>query len=228
MFQRMKEQILPGATTLDLDRWATEYIKKLGGKPAFRGYQGFPGALCTSINEEVIHGIPSNRKIESGDLLSVDCGIDLNGYFSDMAYTFLVGESYLSSREELLMKVTEESLYKGIEAAQLGKRIKDISRAVSDHVKPHNFGIVTDYGGHGVGLAQHEDPHIPNYVSVGPNPRLQVGMVLAIEPMINLGTGKVRVLSDDWTVITQDRKKSAHFEHTVAILEDRTEILTLL
>lgn len=226
MYVEIKPLVVDGITTLELDKWAEDFIRKNGGKPAFKGYMGFPGTLCTSINHEVIHGIPKARKIKTGDLVSLDCGIDLGGYFSDMAVTFPVGE--VSDENRKLLKVTEESLYKGIDAALFGNRIKDISRAISDHIKPHHYGIVHQYCGHGVGFTQHEDPQVPNYVGVGPNPRLVEGMVLAIEPMVNLGKAEVRTLSDDWTVVTVDQRNSAHFEHTIAIFEDRTEILTLL
>lgn len=225
MFKEIAPLVQEGAVTKDLDAWAFDFIKKNGGKPAFKGYMNFPATLCISINEEVIHGIPSSRKIQDGDLVSIDCGIDLKGYFSDMAYTFPVGK--VSEQDKKLLKITEESLYRGIDQAIYGNRIKDIGRAVSSHVTPHGYGIVKDYCGHGVGFSQHEEPQVPNYVGTGPNPRLAAGMILAIEPMINLGTGDVRVLGDDWTVVTTDGKRSAHFEHTVAIFHDRTEILTL-
>ncbi|NNM67998.1 MAG: type I methionyl aminopeptidase [Spirochaetales bacterium] len=224
MFHEIEPMVQAGMTTLELDRWAENFIRSHGGKPAFKGYQGFPGTLCTSINQEVIHGIPKNKKIVEGDLVSLDCGIDLKGFFSDMAVTFVVGE--VTSEEKLLVEVTRQSLDAGIVAAQPGARVRDISNAVTSVVKPHRFGIVHQYCGHGVGFSQHEDPQVPNAVALGTSPRIVPGMVLAIEPMINLGKAEVRVLSDDWTVVTVDGKKSAHFEHTIAILEESSEVLT--
>lgn len=227
LFQELPAQAVEGRSTLDLDRWAEDWVRRHGGKPAFKGYQGFPGTLCISINHEVIHGIPKgDRKIQAGDLLSLDSGIDLGGYFSDMAMTLAIGK--VTSDEAKLLQVTKASLGAGIDAVRAGGRIRDVAVAVTEVVKPHRFGIVHQYCGHGVGLGIHEDPQIPNAVSTGPNPRIAAGMVLAVEPMVNLGKAEVRVLSDDWTVVTVDGKKSAHFEHTVAVFEDRTEVLTLL
>ena len=216
MFKEITPLVQEGAVTKDLDNWAFDFIKKNKGKPAFKGYMDFPATLCISINEEVIHGIPSSRKLKTGDLVSIDCGIDLNGYFSDKAYTYAVGQ--ISEQDKKLLRVTEESLYMGIDQAIYGNRIKDIGKAVSAHVAPHGYGVVKDYCGHGVGFSQHEEPQVPNYVGLGANPRLSAGMVLAIEPMINLGTGEVKVLGDNWTVVTTDKKRIFH---------DRTEILTL-
>ena len=224
MFREIEPLVQVGVTTLELDRWAENFIRSHGGKPAFKGYQGFPATLCTSINQEVIHGIPKNKKIMEGDLVSLDCGIDLKGFFSDMAVTYIVGA--VTSEEKLLVEITRQSLDAGTAAAQPGARVRDISNAVTSVVKPHHFGIVHQYCGHGVGFGQHEDPQVPNAVALGTSPRIVPGMVLAIEPMINLGKAEVRVLSDDWTVVTVDGKKSAHFEHTVAILEDSSEVLT--
>ncbi len=225
MFREIRPMVVEGNTTLELDRWAEDFVRKNGGKPAFKGYMGFPGTLCTSINEEVIHGIPKDRKIRQGDLVSLDCGIELKGFFSDMAFTVPVGA--VSAVENTLLVATQASLEAAIRAVRAGGRVKDIALAVVEIIKPHRFGIVHQYCGHGVGFSQHEEPQVPNSPSMGPNPRLVPGMVLAIEPMINLGKPEVRVLSDEWTVITVDKKKSAHFEHTVAIWEDRTEILTV-
>jgi methionyl aminopeptidase len=227
LFQELPAQAVEGRSTLDLDKWAEDWIRRHGGKPAFKGYQGFTGTLCISINHEVIHGIPkADRKIHAGDLLSLDSGIDLNGYFSDMALTLPIGK--VTADETKLLQVTKTALAAGIGAVNAGGRIRDVAVAVTEVVKPLRYGIVHQYCGHGVGLGIHEDPQIPNAVSTGPNPRIAAGMVLAIEPMINLGKAEVRVLSDDWTVVTVDGKKSAHFEHTVAVFEDRTEVLTLL
>jgi methionyl aminopeptidase len=227
LFQELPAQTQEGRSTLDLDRWAEDWIRARGGKPAFKGYQGFSGTLCISLNHEVIHGIPkADRKIKAGDLVSLDCGIDLGGYFSDMAMTLAVGA--IPPEEQKLLEVTRASLGQGISAVRPGGRVRDVANAVTEVIRPHRYGIVHQYCGHGVGFSQHEDPQVPNAVSSGPNPRLVPGMVLAVEPMINLGKAEVRVLSDQWTVVTVDGKKSAHFEHTVAILEDGAEVLTLL
>ena len=227
LFLELPAHAVEGRSTLDLDRWAEDWIRSHGGKPAFKNYQGFTGTLCISINQEVIHGIPkADRKIKTGDLVSLDCGIDLGGYFSDMALT--VGIGSISDEERKLLDVTKTSLAAGIAAVRSGGRVRDIAVAVTEVVKPHRYGIVHQYCGHGVGFSQHEDPQVPNSVSSGPNPRLVPGMILAIEPMINLGKAEVRVLSDGWTVVTTDGKKAAHFEHTVAVLDDHVEVLTLL
>ncbi len=228
MFKELTPLVQAGTETLELDRWAQEWIKRAGGRPAFLGYgdadNPFPAALCVSINEEVIHGIPSRRRVAEGDLVSLDCGIDLDGYFSDMAVTVAVGK--VSPAAAALNKVTEECLYKGIAQALAGNRIHQVSRAVYSHAVQAGYGVVHDYCGHGVGFSPHEDPQVPNYSSLGSNPRMMEGLVIAIEPMINLGTGDVELLDDEWTVVTADGKLSAHWEHTVAIFADHTEILT--
>lgn len=224
-FDYMEQYIKEGITTGEIDKIVRDYILKRGGKPAFLGYGGFPGAICASVNDTVIHGIPDATKLKNGDIIGIDMGINLGGYFSDRAMTYPVGN--IDKQTELLLKVTEESLYKAIDAAVAGKRIKDIGRAVSEHVRPYDFGIVYDFCGHGVGLAVHEEPSIPNYYPYrGFNPRIKPGMILAIEPMINMGTAEVDILDDDWTVKTGDRMLSAHFEHTIAVFPDHTEILT--
>lgn len=229
MLAEVYAQLIPsveeGITTKELDKICHNLITARGGKPAFLNYSGFPASICISMNDEVIHGIPSNRKIKNGDLVSLDLGIDLNGYFSDSAITVPVGK--ISAEAENLIKVTEASLYAGIDACKCGARIKDVSAAVFAVADKHHYGVVREFCGHGVGLEVHEEPQIPNYVHHGPNPRIKKGMVLAIEPMINLGTEKVNILDDDWTVVTVDSKLSAHFEHTVAVFEDHTEILTI-
>jgi methionyl aminopeptidase len=228
MFKELAPLVRPGVETLELDLWTQDWIKRAGGKPAFLGYgddtNPFPAALCVSINEEVIHGIPSKRKVEEGDLVSLDCGIDLGGYFSDMAMTVAVGK--VSPAAAALNKTTEECLYLGIEQAVAGNRIHQVSRAVYSHAAERGYGVVHQYCGHGVGFSPHEDPQVPNYASPGSNPRMMEGLVIAIEPMINLGTGDVELLDDDWTVVTADEKLSCHWEHTVAIFSDHTEILT--
>jgi methionyl aminopeptidase len=224
-FDEVEKSVQEGITTEELNRIADDFIRKNKGIPSFLGYGGFPASICASVNDTVIHGIPDKTKLQNGDIIGIDMGINLNGFFSDRAVTYAVG----SVKEEIsqLMTVTEESLYKGIEAAVTGKRIKDISRAVTEHVEPYGYGIVYDFCGHGVGLAVHENPSIPNYYPYrGFNPRIKAGMVLAIEPMINLGIEDVEVLEDGWTVKTMDRKFSAHFEHTIAVFSDHTEILT--
>jgi methionyl aminopeptidase len=228
MYKEMIPQVKPGVETIELDRWAQRWIKMCGGKPAFLGYgprkNPFPAALCISINEQVIHGIPSKRKICEGDLVSIDSGIDLGGYISDKSVTIEAGK--VSAAFHKLNAVTRECLYKGIEAAKAGDRLFTIGRAVEARASAEGYGIVHQFCGHGVGLEVHEEPSISNCPSGGPNPRLREGMVLAIEPMINLGTGEVEILADDWTVVTADGKASAHWEHTIAIFSDHTEILT--
>jgi methionyl aminopeptidase len=185
----------------------------------------YPASLCVSLNNEVIHGIPGARKLRQGDIVSLDIGVNLGGYFSDMAVTLPVGA--VSREREKLLRVTAECLSRALAKAVPGNRISDVSRAVHDHAVRSSFGVVRDYCGHGVGFAQHEEPQVPNYPSAGPNPRLKQGMIIAIEPMINAGAGDVELLADGWTVVTADGSDSAHFEHTIAILRDRMEILTV-
>ena len=215
-----------GATTRDLDAFVRSYLAARGGRPWFLGYLDFPAAVCISVNEEVIHGIPGPRRLRDGDLVSLDLGVDLNGYFSDAALTVAVGRA---SPERLrLLATTRECLERALTAARPGNRISDISRAVFDHASTNGYGVVREYCGHGTGFAPHEDPQVPNYVGGGPNPRLKDGMVLAIEPMINAGTGDIELADDGWTVVTADGADSAHFEHTVAITRNGMEILTRL
>lgn len=227
MFRELIPLVTAGVETRDLDKWVQNWIKKAGGRPAFLGYgpqnNPFPGALCVSINNEVIHGIPSRRKIACGDLVSLDSGIDLGGFISDQALTVEVGT--VSEAAGRLNRVTRECLYQGISAARAGDRLLQIARAVEAHAKIHGYGVVRQFCGHGVGFAIHEDPAVPN-IPHGPNPRMSGGLVIAIEPMINLGSGDVEVLDDEWTVVTADDALSAHWEHTVAIFQDHTEILT--
>lgn len=224
--KRLGEMVEPGVSGLDIDAECRRLLKAEGARPAFLGYNDFPGALCVSINEQVIHGIPTKRTLRDGDIVGLDLGVDLDGFISDSASTFPVGS--IDPAVERLMEVTREALARGIAAARPRGRIHDISRAVYDFVHPQGYGIVRPYCGHGVGFAVHEEPQVPNYVSRGPNPRLKPGMVIAIEPMINLGTDEVSVLDDDWTVVTTDGSRSAHYEHTIAILEDGIEVLTRL
>ncbi len=220
----IREQAKPGITTLELDRTAEEYIRAQGAVPAFKGYNGFPATLCTSVNEQVVHGIPGLRSLESGDIISIDCGALIDGYFGDAAVTLPIGE--VDEDLQKLLKVTEESLLLGIAQAKFGNRLYDVSYAVQTHVEANGFSVVRDYVGHGIGRAMHEDPQIPNFGKPGRGPRLEVGMALAIEPMVNMGTYEVRTLKDHWTVVTKDSRSSAHFEHTVAITENGPEILT--
>jgi len=216
--------VKPGVSTAEIDAETKAFTEARGGRPWFLGYDGYPGSLCVSVNEEVIHGIPGKRRLAEGDIVGLDCGIDLGGYFSDSAITLPVGK--VSEDAIRLMDVTRECLVRGIAAIKPGARVHDISRAVFAHATANGFGVVRQYCGHGVGFEAHEDPQIPNYVSVGPNPRIVPGMVLAIEPMINLGKGDVKVLDDDWTVVTLDKKISAHYEHTVAVTAEGAEVLT--
>jgi methionyl aminopeptidase len=220
----MRQHAKPGITTLELDRMAEDFIRAQGAVPAFKGYNGFPATLCTSVNEQVVHGIPSLRCLESGDIISIDCGAVIDGYFGDAAVTLPIGEV----GEDLLklLRVTEESLMLGIAQAKIGNRLYDVSHAVQTHVEANGFSVVRDYVGHGIGRAMHEEPQIPNFGKPGRGPRLELGMVLAIEPMVNMGTYEVQTLKDHWTVVTKDSRPSAHFEHTVAITENGLEILT--
>ena len=227
MYTELIPLVIPGIQTIEIDKWVQGWIKKAGGSPAFLGEghrrNPYPAAICISLNDEVIHGIPSKRKIAPGDLVSLDCGIILDGYVSDQAITLEAGK--VSPEAHRLSTVTQECLYAGIQAAKAGGRLLLIARAVHDHALEAGFGVVRDYCGHGVGFDLHEDPHISN-IPKGPNPRLRGGMVLAIEPMVNAGSGDVEVLNDGWTVVTADNSLSAHWEHTIAIFPDRTEILT--
>lgn len=224
LLRALKPMVKPGATPRELDRFAHDFIVQSGGRPAFLGYEGYPSTLCVSVNEAVIHGIPDDRPFREGDIVGIDCGIDLHGHFSDAAVTWPVGA--IRPELERLLSVTRECLDRAVAAVKPGARVHDISRAVFSLATASGFGVVRQYCGHGVGLDIHEDPQIPNYVSPGPNPRLVPGMVLALEPMINLGTGDVRILSDDWTVVTMDRKPSAHYEHTVVVTETGHDVLT--
>ncbi|OJF76892.1 MAG: type I methionyl aminopeptidase [Treponema sp. CETP13] len=226
LFKELTPQIKAGMSTRDIDDICVDFIKANGGVPAWYS-QDFDGAACISINDEVIHGIPRKDVfVKDGDLVSLDIGIDLNGYYSDAARSIIIGEG--SAEAKKLIKVTKECLAAGIKACKVGNRIKDISKAVYDVADKEGYGVVYEYCGHGVGLQVHEDPSIPNVPSRGPNPRIRPGMVLAIEPMINLGTADIENCDDGWTVVTADGKISAHQENTVAVFEDHTEILTIL
>ncbi len=226
LFRTLVPTVAEGMSTADIDAFCVEFIKKAGGKPAWYG-EKFPGAACISLNEEVIHGIPArDRIVKSGDLVSLDIGIDLGGFFSDAAVTVPIGTP--TKADAALMETTRRCLEAGIAACRAGNRISDISRAVFEIANGAGYGVVYEYCGHGVGLSVHEDPQIPNVPERGPNPRIVPGMVLAIEPMINMGTADVDLLDDGWTVVTSDRKKSCHMEHTVAVFTDHTEVLTML
>lgn len=223
--QELKKMISPGITTMELDRAAEKCIRQAGGTPAFKGYCGFPATICASINEQVVHGIPGPRQLQDGDVISIDIGAKLNRFYGDAAITVPVGA--VDANILKLLSVTEEALNKGIEQAIQGNRLSDISHAVQLHAEAQGYGVVRDYVGHGIGQRMHEDPQIPNYGPPGRGPLLKSGMTLAIEPMINCGTPDVEVLTDDWTVVTVDKKVSAHFEHTVAITDGKPIILTL-
>ena len=221
----VKAAVRVGATTMDLENAAVAVVNALGVKSAFKGYHDYPAMLCTSINNEVIHGIPSTtRVLREGDVVSVDCGVVVEGYYSDCAVTHAVGQ--IAPNVAKLLRVTEASLYAGIDKAVPGGRLWDISHAVQAMCEAEGYGIVREFVGHGIGRSMHEDPQIPNFGDAGKGPRLRAGMVLAIEPMINLGGAEVRVLEDGWTAITVDGSVSAHFEHTVAITKDGPIILT--
>ena len=222
--QELAGAVRPGITTLQLDTLARQYIEKSGARPAFLGYHGFPASICASLNEEVVHGIPGLRRLKAGDIISIDVGVFYKGYYGDAAATFPVGE--VSPLAKRLLEVTRESLYKGIEKAYPGNRLYDISAAIQTYVESRGFSVVRSYVGHGIGSEMHEEPQVPNFGLPGKGPLLEAGMVLAIEPMVNAGTWEVETLSDDWTVVTKDRNLSAHFEHTVAIMQDGPEILT--
>ena len=216
--------IAPGVTTKSLDKVAEEYIRDYGGTPAFLNFNGFPASLCISLNDQVVHGFPSSYQLKDGDILSVDCGVLMNGYYGDSAYTYGIGE--ISEVNAKLLKVTKESLYLGIEKAVAGNRIGDVGYAIQFHAEQNGFGVVRELVGHGVGTKLHEKPEVPNYGKRGSGIKLEEGMVIAIEPMINAGKAGVKFWDDGWTVSTVDKKYSAHFEHTVAIMKGKADILS--
>lgn len=222
--EEVAKAVKPGVTTLELDRIAEEYIKKCQAKPTFKNYYGFTGSICSSVNEQVVHGIPGLRQLKFGDIISIDIGATLNGYVGDAAVTLPVGE--IDEEAERLISVTKNSLAAGIKQAVVDNRLSDISHAIQTYAESHGFSVVKDYVGHGVGKEMHEDPQIPNYGPPGRGPRLKKGMTLAIEPMVNVGTYEVETLLDNWTVVTKDKKLSAHFEHTIAITDKGPWILT--
>lgn len=221
----LKAAVAPGVTTADLDALAEQRLREAGAEPAFKGYHGYPATICASVNEQVVHGIPSNRPLVEGDIVSIDMGAKLEGFYGDSAVTVPVGR--VSPEAARLLEVTEAALYKGIEAVRPGGRVSDIGAAVQRHVEAHGFSVVREFVGHGIGTRLHEEPQIPNYGPAGRGPRLAEGMVLAIEPMVNVGKPGVKVLGDGWTAVTKDGSLSAHFEHTVVVTADGYRILTL-
>jgi methionyl aminopeptidase len=222
--QELGKRVAPGVTTGELDQFAEEFLRRAGAEPAFLGYQGFPASICASVNEEVVHGIPGLRKLENGDIISIDIGSVSRGYVGDTAMTFPVGE--ISAEATRLLQVTRQSLFEGIGQAVVGNRIGDISAAVQQYVESHGYQVVRDFVGHGVGAHMHEEPQVPNFGRTGMGPRLQAGMTIAIEPMVNVGTYEVMVMPNRWTAVTRDRQLSAHFEHTILITGGQPEILT--
>jgi methionyl aminopeptidase len=216
--------VAPGISTLDLDAEAEKLVRAAGAEPAFKGYRGYPATLCASVNEQVIHGIPSKRPLLEGDIISLDMGVKMNGFFGDSAVTVPVGR--VSDDATRLLRVTEEALEKGIEQVRLGGRISDIGHAIQNHVESNGFSVVREFVGHGIGASLHEEPQIANYGDPGRGPRLAEGMTLAIEPMVNVGKPAVRMLSDGWTAVTKDGSLSAHFEHTVAVTKNGPLVLT--
>ena len=222
----LEKEVKPGITTADLDRIAEEFITKHGAKPSFKGLYGFPSSLCISVNEQVIHGFPGAYILKEGDIVSVDCGAFYDGFHGDAARTFKVGN--ISVDAQKLIDITRESFFEGIRFAKEGNKLSDISYGIQSYVEAAGFSVVRDFVGHGIGRKVHEDPNVPNFGKSGRGPKLLEGMVLAIEPMVNIGTHKVKTLKDGWTVVTADSSLSAHYENTVAILSDGPEILTLI
>lgn len=220
----LKDFVKPGITTKELDRLAEEYIRKMGGVPTCKGYEGYPATLCTSVNDEVVHGIPNNYKLKNGDIITIDMVIGYKGYQGDAAWTYAVGD--ISDDKKYLMEHTKKALYEGVKMVKPGNRIGDISNAVEMYAKAHKLGVVKELCGHGIGTEMHEDPDVPNYGKEGTGPKLKPGMVICIEPMLNLGSAAVGILDDDWTIVTEDGSSSAHYEHTILVTEDGYEILT--
>jgi methionyl aminopeptidase len=222
----ISERARPGVSTLELERYAEKRLASLGARPAFKGYRGYPCCLCTSVNEQIIHGIPSDRRLNEGDVLSLDLGVVIDGFFGDSALTIPVGE--ISEGAQRLLRVTEEALERAIDKARPGNRLGDISAAVQEYVEGHGFSVVREFVGHGIGRELHEDPQIPNFGIPGRGPVLKEGMVLALEPMVNAGLPDTRVLDDQWTAVTVDGEYSAHFEHMVAVTGNGPDVLTRL
>src|SRR5438552_8588105 len=226
ILDQVRSLVTPGATTMELEKAAERKIKESGAKPAFKGYYDYPCVLCTSVNEEIVHGIPSAKRVlKAGDIVSIDCGVVLDGYYGDAASTVAVGDSVSPERQKLL-EVTEKSLYKAIEQVKVGNTISDIGGAVQEFVEANGFSVVREFVGHGIGTKLHEEPQVPNFRSRGAETRLREGMVLAIEPMVNTGRPEAKVLADKWTAVTADDSYSAHFEHCVAVTRNGPLILT--
>jgi methionyl aminopeptidase len=226
VLREVSREVTPGITTRELDRLAEKLLADYGAEPAFKGYLGYPNTLCTSVNEQVVHGIPSDRRLKEGDIISLDLGASVDGYYSDAAITVPVGE--ISPQAQRLIEVTRQSLYKGIEQARAGGRLSNISHAVQAEVEAHGFSVVKAFVGHGIGRRQQEAPQIPNYGLPGRGVKLKRGLTLAIEPMVNMGSDGVRILADNWTAVTRDGSLSAHFEHTIVVTDGEAEILTRL
>lgn len=222
--QYLKNFIKAGITTKELDRLAEEYIRKMGGVPTCKGYEGFPATLCTSVNDTVVHGIPDNYKLKDGDIITIDMVIGYKGYQGDAAWTYAVGN--ISDDKKYLMEHTEKALYEGVKQVKPGNHIGDISATVEQYANKHNLGVVKELCGHGIGREMHEDPEVPNYGTAGTGPKLREGMVICIEPMLNLGTADIYILDDDWTIKTDDGMPAAHYEHTILVTKDGYEILT--
>jgi methionyl aminopeptidase len=222
--QMLEGEVRAGVTTAELDRLADDFIQKHGGRPAFKGYRGFPASICSSVNEEVVHAIPGGRSLQAGDIIAIDVGVEKDGYYGDAARTFMVEP--VSDAIQRLLQVTQEALGKGVEQARAGNRIGDISHAIQSHVESNGFSVVRELVGHGIGKAMHEEPNVPNYGPPDRGPRLMSGQVLAIEPMVNVGGPDVATQPDGWTVVTRDGSLSAHFEHTVVVGVDGPEILS--
>jgi methionyl aminopeptidase len=223
--RELRAMVTPGISTRELDAHAEKRIRSAGAYPTFKGYRGFPASICTSVNEEVVHGIPSNRRLREGDIIKIDCGATLDGYVGDAAITIPVGQ--VAPEVEKLMEATRESLFKAVERMVAGNRLHDVSFAVQEHVEERGYSVVREFCGHGVGSKMHEDPQVPNYGRPGTGPKLKPGLVLAIEPMVNLGSHEIEVdKTDNWTVRTRDRKYSSHFEHTIAVTENGPIVLT--
>lgn len=220
----VKDIIQPGKTTGEIEKYVDKYVRDHDAVPAFKGYRGFPASICASVNNEVIHGIPSNRILKEGDIIGIDLGVFKDGFYGDAAYTFPVGKIHPDA--EKLLRVTEEALYIGIEQSRKDKRVSDISHAIQKHIEANGFSVVRAFVGHGIGRSLHEEPHIPNFGQPGMGPKLKPGMTLAIEPMVNQGNYDVMILDDGWTAVTKDGKLSAHFEHTIVVTEDNPRILT--
>lgn len=224
VIERLKNEAGPGVKTKALDEIANAIINSAGGRPAFLGYHGFPGSICTSINEEIVHGIPKNRVLCEGDILSIDVGVGANGYFSDAALTIGIGK--IADRAKRLIEVTKAALYKAIDSARIGNRVSDISFAIQSYVEENKFSVIREFVGHGIGSRLHEDPQIPNFGQRGMGPRIREGMVFAIETMVSSGGWDVEILSDGWTAVTKDHSLTAHFEHTIVVRGETPEILT--